>query len=319
MLDFNAFDAWYEEDERVLGHPRDPFSRIDVRRTSRPVRIELDGEVLAESTHARMLFETGIHTRFYVPKEDVRGELPPATERSYCPYKGEASYWTFARPRGHRLELRAPAPGRPADRRASSPSGTTASTCSSTASAAPGRNPPSRPRCAPSSGWATGRVAPMGDHPELDARARRVIDANHYMTLGTVDPDGAPRLSPVYYTAARYRDFYWLSTPTAQHSRNVAGRPEVRIVIFGSTARVGEGEAVYLSATARAIADDELEAVCGEAFRSTAGAHAFTAEELRAHPDFRLYVAAAHACEVHVPGRDPVFGRGIDARLPAAP
>jgi uncharacterized protein (DUF427 family) len=78
----------------VFGHPRDPFSRIDVRRTSRPVRIEVDGEVLAESTSARMLFETGIHTRFYLPKEDVRGELLPSERRSYCPYKGEASYWS---------------------------------------------------------------------------------------------------------------------------------------------------------------------------------------------------------------------------------
>ena len=95
-LDFNAFDAWYEEDERVHGHPRDPFSRIDVRRTSRPVRIELDGEVLAETTQARMLFETGIHTRFYVPKDDVRHDLTPSDQRSYCPYKGEASYWTVA-------------------------------------------------------------------------------------------------------------------------------------------------------------------------------------------------------------------------------
>jgi uncharacterized protein (DUF427 family) len=93
-LDFRAFDAWYEEDERVFGHPRDPFSRIDVRRTSRPVRIEIDGEVLAETTRARLLFETGIHTRFYVPKEDVRGELAPSDRRSYCPYKGEASYWS---------------------------------------------------------------------------------------------------------------------------------------------------------------------------------------------------------------------------------
>jgi uncharacterized protein (DUF427 family) len=94
VLDFNAFETWLEEDERVRGHPRDPFSRIDVRRTSRPVRIELDGEVLAETTDARMLFETGIHTRFYVPKEDVRGELRASDRRSYCPYKGEASYWT---------------------------------------------------------------------------------------------------------------------------------------------------------------------------------------------------------------------------------
>jgi uncharacterized protein (DUF427 family) len=94
VLDFTAFDAWLEEDERVFGHPRDPFKRIDVRRTSRPVRIEVDGTVLAESTHARMLFETGIHPRFYLPKTDVRGALVPSARRSYCPYKGEATYWS---------------------------------------------------------------------------------------------------------------------------------------------------------------------------------------------------------------------------------
>jgi len=97
VLDLAAFDAWYEEDEPVLGHPRDPFKRIDVRRTSRPVRIEVDGEVLAETVRARLLFETGIHTRFYVPREDVHGELVASARRSYCPYKGEASYFSLGR------------------------------------------------------------------------------------------------------------------------------------------------------------------------------------------------------------------------------
>ena len=95
VLDFAAFDRWYEEDEPVLGHPRDPFSRVDVRRTSRPVRIEIDGQVVAETTHARLLFETGLPTRFYLPRSDVRGELVPSARRSYCPYKGEASYWSL--------------------------------------------------------------------------------------------------------------------------------------------------------------------------------------------------------------------------------
>jgi uncharacterized protein (DUF427 family) len=94
VLDFNGFDAWYEEDERVFGHPRDPFHRVDVRRSSRPLRIELDGVVLAETTAARMLFETGLPTRFYVPWEDVTVALRPSARRSYCPYKGQASYWS---------------------------------------------------------------------------------------------------------------------------------------------------------------------------------------------------------------------------------
>ena len=94
VLDFDAFD-WLEEDEPIHGHPRDPFHRVDVRRSARRVRIELDGEVLAETTDARLLCETNLPMRFYVPREDVRAELEPSSSRSYCPYKGEASWWSF--------------------------------------------------------------------------------------------------------------------------------------------------------------------------------------------------------------------------------
>jgi uncharacterized protein (DUF427 family) len=94
VLDFDAFDAWYEEDERIAGHARDPFHRVDVRRSSRAVRIELDGDVLADTTGARMLFETGLPVRYYLPREDIRVALEPSSRRSYCPYKGEASYWS---------------------------------------------------------------------------------------------------------------------------------------------------------------------------------------------------------------------------------
>jgi uncharacterized protein (DUF427 family) len=94
-LDFDAFDVWYEEDEQIAGHPRDPFHRVDVRRSSRPVRIELGGDVMAETSRARMLFETGLPVRFYLPREDVRLDLHPSSRRTYCPYKGEASYWSI--------------------------------------------------------------------------------------------------------------------------------------------------------------------------------------------------------------------------------
>lgn len=120
-----------------------------------------------------------------------------------------------------------------------------------------------------------------------------MIDANHYMVLGTRDPDDEPRLSPVYYTAARYSNLYWLSSPEAQHSRNLVEHPGVEMVIFDSTAAVGDGEAVYLSATARPIADDELEAVCPEAFRTTAGARRFEPDELRSSPWSRRRYATA--------------------------
>ena len=152
----------------------------------------------------------------------------------------------------------------------------------------------------------------------LDDMARRVIDGNVYMVLGTLDPDGQPRLSPVFYTAARYRDFYWVSVPEAHHSRNLAERAKVRLVIFDSTLPPGEGEAVYVSATAREVPEAELPGVVGEAFRSDAGTQ-FTPNELSGDARLRLYVARATAYEVHVRGRHPTHGRGHDSRQAADP
>jgi uncharacterized protein (DUF427 family) len=94
VLDFSAFDGWYEEDEPIVAHPRDPYHRVDVRRSSRHVRIELDGRVLAESSSPSLVFETNLPTRFYLPREDVKAELRPSDLHTYCPYKGEASYWS---------------------------------------------------------------------------------------------------------------------------------------------------------------------------------------------------------------------------------
>jgi uncharacterized protein (DUF427 family) len=93
-LDFHAFGQFYEEDEPIHGHPIDPYHRVDVRRTSRPVRIEIDGEVVAETTAARLLYETQLPTRFYLPREDFVADLVPSPTHSFCPYKGEASYWS---------------------------------------------------------------------------------------------------------------------------------------------------------------------------------------------------------------------------------
>jgi hypothetical protein len=148
--------------------------------------------------------------------------------------------------------------------------------------------------------------------------ARRVIDANHYMTLATLDPDGSPRLSPVYYTPARYSDFYWVSSPQAHHSRNLADRPQVH-VIFDSTAPVGHGEAVYLRGAAKQMDDEELEPVLPEAFRTAAGARRFDADQLRGCAPLRLYLAHTTSCEVHVAGGHPIHGRGVDIRQPAYP
>jgi len=96
VLDFGAFDAWYEEDERNVAHPRDPFHRVDVLPSSRHVRVELDGHVLAESSRPTLLFETMLPTRYYLPRDDIRAELTPSSTRTYCAYKGQASYWSAA-------------------------------------------------------------------------------------------------------------------------------------------------------------------------------------------------------------------------------
>ena len=159
----------------------------------------------------------------------------------------------------------------------------------------------------------------MGSHPDFDAMARRVIDANLYMTLATLDPDGSPRLSPVYFTPARYTDLYWVSSPDAHHSCNVLERPDVRIVIFDSSVAVGHAEAVYITASAREIPKDELPAVIGEAFGERGGARRFAPEELHGEGDLRLYVASATSWDVLVRGGHPEHGSGIDRREPADP
>jgi uncharacterized protein (DUF427 family) len=95
VLDFRGFDAWYDEEEPVVSHPRDPFHRVDILRSSRQVRVELDGTVLAESGAPHLVFETDLPLRFYLPREAMRVELEPSAKRTYCPYKGQASYWSF--------------------------------------------------------------------------------------------------------------------------------------------------------------------------------------------------------------------------------
>jgi uncharacterized protein (DUF427 family) len=87
-------DAWYEEDERVLGL-QDPYHRVDTRRTSRPVHVAADnGADVARSDRAVLLFETGLPPRAYVPREDVAADLVPSAKRTFCPYKGEATYFS---------------------------------------------------------------------------------------------------------------------------------------------------------------------------------------------------------------------------------
>jgi uncharacterized protein (DUF427 family) len=95
-FEWAALDAWFEEDEQVFVHPRDPYTRVDALRSGRPVRVELDGVVLADSRSAVLVFETGLPTRYYVNRTDVRFEhLVPSGTVTSCPYKGTTSgYWS---------------------------------------------------------------------------------------------------------------------------------------------------------------------------------------------------------------------------------
>ncbi len=90
---WNKMDHWYEEDEEIFVHARDPYSRVDVVESRRPVKVVLGGETVAETTNARFLFETGLPTRYYIPAADVRTDLfLPSETTSQCPYKGTAHY-----------------------------------------------------------------------------------------------------------------------------------------------------------------------------------------------------------------------------------
>jgi uncharacterized protein (DUF427 family) len=93
ILEFNAFE-WREEDEPIVSHPHDPFSRIDVLRSSRHIRVEYDGRLLAESTRPMLLFETLLPVRFYLRREDVVVRLDHSDAATYCAYKGRASYYS---------------------------------------------------------------------------------------------------------------------------------------------------------------------------------------------------------------------------------
>jgi len=97
IVDFDGFDAWFEEDEPNVGHPRDPFHRIDIVHGSRHVRVSVGGDVIADTRAPTLLFEPPIPPRYYLPREDVRMDLlTPSSKRTFCAYKGEASYLSLA-------------------------------------------------------------------------------------------------------------------------------------------------------------------------------------------------------------------------------
>ena len=99
-------DAWFEEDEEVFVHPKDPNTRVDILQSSRHVEVFVDGVKVADTHQPRFLFETGLPRRTYIPKTDVRMDLLTATETTtQCPYKGTAEYYAVTTDEGQRDDI----------------------------------------------------------------------------------------------------------------------------------------------------------------------------------------------------------------------
>jgi hypothetical protein len=140
-----------------------------------------------------------------------------------------------------------------------------------------------------------GKMKKMGSQKDLGAIARSIIDSNFYMTLGTADGDGRPWVSPVYYAPEGYAEFYWVSSPEAIHSHNIAARQQVSIVIFDSTAPIGSGQGVYVRAVAQELTGADLErGIDIFSGRSVShGADEWSPEDVRPPARHRLYRATA--------------------------
>ena len=142
---------------------------------------------------------------------------------------------------------------------------------------------------------------------DLDEVARALIDGNRYMVLGTADEGGRPWVSPVYYAPSGYSELYWVSSPEAQHSRNLAARRELSIVVFDSRAPVGEGQGVYMSAVAEQLTDADLDRGI-EIFSRVSvshGAKTWTLVDVREPASLRLYRAHVSEHWVLDPERRP--------------
>jgi uncharacterized protein YhbP (UPF0306 family) len=146
---------------------------------------------------------------------------------------------------------------------------------------------------------------------QLFARAKAIIGANRYMTLATADDAGRPWASPVWYATDDYRRFYWVSSPEARHSQNVAARPEVAIVVFDSQVPVGGAQAVYMRGHAVDIRGDKVEdgvEIFSRRSREQ-GLHAWTRDDVQAPAPLRLYCATVYEHSILTAGDERVVVR----------
>ena len=144
---------------------------------------------------------------------------------------------------------------------------------------------------------------------DTDAQAREILAANRYMVLGTADADGVPWVSPVWFASEDGETFLWMSKPGTRHSRNIAARPEMAIVIFDSSVDSADAAALYLSAVATELDGAERDAAVGVYSRvsEAQGLGRFTTEDVSGDGRWRVYRAIAKERSVLGPG---------DERLP---
>jgi nitroimidazol reductase NimA-like FMN-containing flavoprotein (pyridoxamine 5'-phosphate oxidase superfamily) len=161
-------------------------------------------------------------------------------------------------------------------------------------------------------------------HDDLAAHARAIIDTNLYLTLGTVDPDGRPWTTPVYFAPGGDREFFWLSATDSRHSRHLAERPQVSIVIFDSTVEPYHGRAVYAVGQAHELSGSDVDRALEEYPRHDGRAGtARTRDEVTEPSPYRLYQATASDMWVLCPREPrqpcPLHGMAKDHRTRVTP
>jgi uncharacterized protein YhbP (UPF0306 family) len=145
------------------------------------------------------------------------------------------------------------------------------------------------------------------DQQDLESIARTIIDSNMYMVLGTADDSGQPWVSPVYFASAGHTEFYWVSSPEVRHSRNIAIRSQVSIVIFDSQVPIGTGQGVYMSAVAEELTGVDLDRGI-EIFSRTSlghGGHEWKRDDVQTPAPYRLYRATVSEHWVLDPASHP--------------
>jgi len=147
----------------------------------------------------------------------------------------------------------------------------------------------------------------MNQQQDFGSITMSIIDSNMYMVLGTADESGQPWVSPVYYASAGYKEFYWVSSPEVRHSRNIAVRPQISIVIFNSQAPIGTGQGVYISAIAEELTGADLDhgiEIFSRSFLGHGG-HEWKRETVEGSSLYRLYRATASEHWVRDPDGSP--------------